>query len=144
MGSWGHHAFENDTALDWLTTFEANRSAAFISSTILRTPREESQSWIHRLLGLRSNSIEPSDEEVLAAIETLCVLRGAPSHIIPDELETSNELDTSEITIEVCLRALDYLEQESLLRSAWEEAGARQLGLWLGEVEDLRTRISNT
>ncbi|GMK41277.1 hypothetical protein PCCS19_43330 [Paenibacillus sp. CCS19] len=80
MGAWGVKTFENDSALDWISELEDDKDLSIVVYKFSEFNHEYQDSPAETLDSDLSS-------EVLAAVEIVAVLRGAPGGDIPPAIE---------------------------------------------------------
>lgn len=132
MGAWGHAAFENDSALDWVATLEE-----FDDSTLLRETLE-------RVTQLASNAYLEADPccEAIAAAEIVAALLGRAADDLPDEVSAWAEARRGrheKSLAPLALAALKRIRTSSELKELWEESGADD---WNASLDELERRLT--
>jgi len=131
MGTWGINNFENDTAGDWVYSFEENPSILFLKETI------------EKVLGLE---YVDSDEacEALAAIETIAAIRNKPAADFPEmngiDLRALAVAITPELT-SLARKAIERItsEEHSELYELWAETD--DIDSWIMVQKTLLNRL---
>lgn len=131
MGSWGYGSFGNDGAGDWVCELLRNPSFVFIRKTLQASLDNPNDSW--------------TNEQSIAAAETLCVLNGK---VPPDYHEVSHNLEPAIEILkkqprptnlnEFALKVVEQIEKESELKELWE--GMEE---WAEEINNLKKRLTN-
>lgn len=132
MGAWGEKAFQNDSALDWLSDFEADGLAA-----------------LHDVLGAVADT--PADDYLdvddgspaIAAAEIVAAALGQGRERVPKSVVRWLDANPSAITAddrELARRAVERVVGEgSELRALWDDAGLDSD--WHADVRILLTRL---
>jgi uncharacterized protein DUF4259 len=132
MGAWGITNFANDTACDWIFSFEEEGTIDFIIKTIDKVFKG----------GYLDSDVTC---EALAAIETVAAIRNKPGIDFP-------ELDSTDLSVlapsvnqslqDTCKKAIDRIlaATDNELYALW--AGTDKLSDWINVQNDLSERIS--
>ena len=129
MGSWGTGAFENDTALDWVSELEDGGITA-IESALDDAVRSSDLSG-------------PTDVEALAAAEVVAAATGQPLAGLSDDIAALAAHLAPSVTAEHIARARTAVERvldASELAELWAETD--DADEWRGLVEDLLQRLA--
>jgi hypothetical protein len=121
MGTWGHGAFDNDHASDWLQAIEDGRRL----------------DWSV----LSGRDSERNEIRAIAAAELIATAIGTPGVAVPERvLQLATSIDVRDEIVMTALDAVRTIRSSSELRSLWDEAG--ELQEWLDALKDLETRLS--
>lgn len=134
MSSWGHRTFEDDIALDWLEDLYESEPLAFFRHCLDLSDQQElsflasvgvvcTAEMIHSILSEpRSGMPEAARVWVAEQEPNETALRG----MVPIAIEALDRVlcKTSEMTVR------------------WRDAGETHYGTWFGEVELLKTHLS--
>jgi Domain of unknown function (DUF4259) len=128
MGTWGHHAFDNDDAGDFgsalakggVTSIEATFDLVLGSEGYL----EASDCW-----------------NAIAAAESLCVILGRRGSSIPAEVTAwaSHQAQPSRPLIEKAKLSLARIRRDSELKELWDESP--EAAAWDASMADLTRRL---
>lgn len=142
MGAWGINTFENDGALDWLGDFRDSPHESKIIQTFSPQTPPPKTGFFSRLFGGASTPVSPELEgdEILAAAEVVATLRGRPPATLPDDLKDLPDVQISNETVTLALKAVDSVLETSNLRDCWEETD--EYPSWKSAVADIRHRLS--
>ncbi|MBV1775341.1 DUF4259 domain-containing protein [Burkholderiaceae bacterium DAT-1] len=143
MGTWGHSAFENDAASDWLADLYDAGNIAPVEKAI-RAALPEKPSLLKKLLGAKANTYLDADvaSVALVAAEVLAALRGNPHASIPQELADFLQTHESSVSDELYSLAIGVVSRigiDSELCELWQEAG--EFVLWKEDLDLLVRRI---
>jgi hypothetical protein len=129
VGGWGTGSFENDDAMDWLSSLSAIGPADLAK---IFTQAADDPAYLEA----QAASI------VVAAGEVLAALNGSPAPAAPpaiDEwLKKYPRISTPELNA-LAVRALERVRRDSELKDLWMEADG--LNDWTGAIRDLQTRL---
>ncbi|WP_394830019.1 DUF4259 domain-containing protein [Pendulispora rubella] len=132
MGSWGEKAFENDSALDWLTEFEDRGVVALhsILSTVVQTSEDE--------------YLDVDDgAAAIAAAEIVSAALGHGRDRVPKRLHEWLDANSDAIVVEDLVTARRAVERvlavNSELRGLWHDGGSNTA--WHAEMRVLLTRL---
>jgi len=168
VGAWGVKAFENDTALDWISELEDEKDLLIVVEKFLDLYRENNK---------KKNIVIEDDLswEVLAAAEIVAALLRAPGDSLPPSMakwlnkktydrglvsyfkdvmsadetdkstwkEMTNEHKWNEILsrLSECAKELiDIILEKSELKEHWESSDNYEN--WLNEINNLKNRCS--
>lgn len=134
MAAWGTGSFENDDALDWVST-AADGDLQHVQSALAPVAEPDGE------------YVEAGDAaRALAAAEAIASLRGAPPDVLPDAVGAwiatlSHEFD--ETVLAQARAATDRVVTEpSALLDVWAEAGSDVATAWRAGVAELRERLA--
>lgn len=134
VGSWGVASFENDTAGEWfLLVEEAPEPGAVMASAI-----DEVLSAAEFL------EVDLCCEAIAAAELCACCAGQLPDRL-PDNVYCwvqANPHGPHVDEIELAVKAVSRVREESELRDLWEAAG--DSSQWLAEVDDLLSRLGRS
>ena len=133
MGAWGHGAFENDDASDWLYELEDDADGRLLMEALDVSGEEYLEA--------------PEGAVAIAAAEVVVAAQGRSAAGLPDEARAWVEAHR-DIVLPECraaaLAAVDrVLKDGSELRDLWsdsEEGGDE----WIAALEDLRRRLQES
>ena len=130
MGTWGHDAFGNDDALDWLGELLEAADLGPVEDSLAVTA--SAQTYLDA----------PDCSEALAAAEVVAALRGKPGSGLPKKLLAwlEGRPKPSPELLETARRAVAKVMQDSELKDLWVESGHPQA--WEKGVQDLQSRLS--
>ena len=129
MGAWGHSAFENDDALDWVAELETAED-----TSILMAAFEE-------VLEADEDYIEiPEASITIAAAEVVAALRGQADPTLPQEVQAwvAGQENVDVRVVEQARSAVNRVLEDSELKDVWEDSGSDD---WKMEVEALLRRL---
>lgn len=127
MGTFGISNFANDSALDWLASFNSRRSIAKLEKQLTHF--------------LQTNADEA---EALAAAELIAAISGYPADDLEVDLETWCDKQRKRLTPELrtlAHTAVTKIVTDSELRTLWLETD--DFARWEALQRDLRTRLTN-
>jgi hypothetical protein len=134
VGSWGVASFENDAAGEWfLLVEEAPDPGAVMASAI------------DEVLGAAEFPELDSCCEAIAAAELCACCAGQLPDRLPDNVygwAHANPHGPHADEIELAVRAVSRVREESELREIWDAAGNRSE--WLADVDDLLSRLGRS
>ena len=127
MGAWGSGSFDNDTAMDWVSTFLREGPDAVRDAFDAVT-----DSYLDADIGCC----------VIAAAESLAAARGKPVKGLPDGIKNNLD-DLADEIKDVALLAkatacVKDVRERDELRELWNEADPKE---WLAGVDDLLKRL---
>jgi hypothetical protein len=132
MGAWGHGAFENDDAGDWIHDLLESEGLTLLASS-LEVPADDS--YLEAPVG----------SVIVCAAEVLAALRGFPSEALPEDLATwvgHHKKDAWQALLPRASARLDrVLAERSELRELWEE-NASEYPAWRDSVMDVKRRLN--
>lgn len=127
MGAWGSGSFDNDTAMDWVSSF-------------LR----EGPDAVREAFDAVTDEYLDADIAccVIAAAESLAAARGKPVKGLPDGIKNNlddlaDEIKDKELLAKARKCVADVRERDEL-RELWNEADPAE---WLASVDDLLKRL---
>ncbi len=129
MGAWGHRAFENDTAADWVWELEES----------------DDLSLVHEALNAALDAGDDADadmcSEALAAAEVVAALQGVPHIELPNTIVswTTGRKRPDAALVEKARRAATRILQSSELAELWAEADGTE---WNEDVQALINRLT--
>lgn len=129
MGTWGHDAFSNDDALDWVDELLAAGDTG---------PAEGA---LAAAASAQTSLDAPECSKALAAAEVVAALRGKPGAGLPKNLVAwqAGKSRPSDALLELARRAVAKVMQDSELKDLWVESGNPQA--WEDGVKDLQARL---
>lgn len=129
MGAWGHRAFENDTAADWIWELEES----------------DDLSLIHSALDAALDTADDIDadiaSEALAAAEVVAALKGVPHIELPNSIVswTTGRKRPDAALVEKARRAATRVVKSSELAELWAETESTE---WNEDVQALINRLT--
>lgn len=132
MGAWGVGAFENDTALDWLTDFDDEGADAIVEA--LETVGEAD-----------ADAYVDADEAscALAAAELIAALKTGDTSRLPDTAATSLASYRDDIVVadlrRLALGAISRIKSDSELNDLWRDSDDHDD--WISELDALVDRL---
>ncbi len=132
MGAWGHSAFENDDALDWLYELEESSGLDLVVATLTEVSQE-------------GDYLEaPESSMGLAAAEVVAALNGQPAEDLPENVAewcaALGEAADQDL-VALAASAVRIVAGGSELKELWEEAD--NLDAFLQYTNDLLARIES-
>ena len=130
-GTWGHGAFENDHALDWVYDVEKSGTAETVRDALK--------------LSSGQGHIDATDaEEALVAVEIVAASLGNPAEDFPDELKGWLQRQSTEALRALVPDALDAIDRiidpkQSELYALWDEQDDAKA--WLAHAARLKSRL---
>jgi Domain of unknown function (DUF4259) len=130
MGAWGHSAFENDDALDWMAELEVAEDPSVLMAAF------------EAVLGTDEDYIEiPEASITISAAEVVAALLGQTDPTLPQEVQAwvagQENVDVS--VVEKARSAVNRVLEDSELKDVWEDSGSDD---WKMGVEALLRRLS--
>ncbi|MBH8557088.1 DUF4259 domain-containing protein [Hymenobacter negativus] len=136
MGAWGIGNLDNDTASDFIGDFRDNPSSASLVEILVRVNDT----------ALSDKYLDASDcEEALVAVEIIAASRKKPVSNFPDDIRQLvvgagwEKFPDYEKFLNLAVRAVWFIREESELQELWEEAG--ELEEWREVQENLLKRL---
>jgi hypothetical protein len=131
MGAWGHQAFENDDALDWVAELEEAEDASVLAEAFDAIP-EDAEEYVEA----------PEASTALAGAEVVAALLGKPTPSLPEEVTAwvSGRKGVSPGVVKKARRAVQRVLANSELKELWEDA--EDFAPWKASVEDLLKRLA--
>ncbi len=156
MGAWGTQSFENDGALDWLSSFLDNPSDDRLRATFSPPARVHIPGFFARLLGAQptTTTVRPQGEHVLAAAEVIAAMKGHPPAKSPAGFARLPQRRPLDDLVTAAIRGVDsILDEAAELHGLWkdtesDDAEIRVVGecsdyqKWLASVKDIRERLT--
>ena len=130
MGAWGAGSFENDDAMDW------------VSSLIEESGESLLREALAPLASADDSYLEaPTCSIAIAAAEAIAGARGHPTASLPEEVVSWVKRKPVVATDLVVLAraAVDRIIRESELKDLWEESDSADS--WRAAMTDLRARL---
>jgi hypothetical protein len=130
MGAWGHTAFENDTACDWVWKLEETNNTELLHNTLDQVMEETGE----------PDAIVAC--EGLAAAEVVAAMNGGPHESLPDDVKAwlSGKTKPDAGLIKKGRDAAAIILKASELRELWEESEWYEP--WKKDVEGLIERLT--
>jgi hypothetical protein len=136
VGAWSAASFENDAARDWFYLIEeAVDPGALIASAVDNALGEA------EYLGLDVSF------EAIAAAELFASCAGQAPARLPDHVRRwvdAHPHQPHDSEMRQAVQAVSRVRAESELRELWAETGEGQETEWLGEVDDLISRLGRS
>ena len=129
MGAWGHRAFENDTAADWVWELEETDDLSLLNCAL-------------------DSALDTTDDidadiasEALAAAEVVAALNGVPHIDLPNSIVswTTGRPRPDTALVEKARKAATRILQSSELAELWAEADGTE---WNDDVQALINRLT--
>ena len=150
MGTWGAGTFENDWALDWLSSLREGRDGSQIRIALTSVvdhggTRRSPPSILERLRGRRHHTdwlTANVSSKALAAAEIVAAWRGHPAANLPDGAMDWLRQHSSSFQpdmVPLARQAIGIIKTNSELKDLWEEGDATK---WRNVVEDLERRLN--
>jgi len=136
MGTWGHNAFDNDTANDWKYGLEEVDDLSLVEETIAAALGDIDAEYLDADIAC----------EALAACEVIARLRGNAGYRDSytedvDAWVKAHPQAPSPALVADALKLLDHvIKPGNELRELWEESG--EVDDWAATVRDLRLRCA--
>lgn len=129
MGTWGHDAFSNDDALDWLGELLDAGNLGPVEEAL--TTAASAETYLDA----------PDCTQALAAAEVVAALRGKPGGGLPKKLVPwlEGRPRPADALLDTARRAVAKVMQDSELKDLWVESGHPQA--WEEGVRDLQARL---
>jgi Domain of unknown function (DUF4259) len=129
MGAWGHSAFENDDALDWVAELEEVENTSILIAAF------------DAVLEAQEDYIEiPEASITISAAEVVAALLGRAAMSLPEEVQAwvagQDKVDSK--IVEKARRAVNRILEDSELKEVWEDSGSSN---WKMSVEELLRRL---
>jgi hypothetical protein len=129
MGSWGHSAFENDDALDWVAELEEVENTSILIAAF------------DAVLEAQEDYIEiPEASITISAAEVVAALLGRADTLLPEEVQAwvagQDKVDSK--IVEKARRAVNRVLEDSELKEVWDDSGSSN---WRMSVEGLLRRL---
>ena len=130
MGTWGHEAFSNDDALDWLGELLDAGDMGPLQDALAAAASADA-----------AYLDAPECARALAAAETVAALHGRPGAGLPRKLVAwlEGRPQPAEALLGAARTAVARVMQDSELKDLWIESGHPQS--WEAGVRDLQTRL---
>jgi hypothetical protein len=135
MGAWGHRAFDNDQACDWLCDLEKVDDLSLIEAALAAVGEIKPDGEVGQDLACNA----------LGACEVLARLSGRPGYNDTstrsiDEWVGAHPLKPAPALLNRAVTAIDrILGDRSELRELWDEG--KEPDRWYAAVKDLRSRL---
>jgi len=131
MGAWGHQAFENDDALDWVADLEAADDLSPCLEALDAIPMK-ADDYVEA----------PAAALALAAAEVVAALLGHPTRSLPNEVSAwvAGQQAVKLAVLNNAKRTVKRVLQNSELLELWK--GSKDFAKWKACVEDLLKRLS--
>ena len=129
MGAWGHSAFENDDALDWVAELEVAADTSILMASF------------EAVLGTDKDYIEiPEASITISAAEVVAALLGQADPSLPLEVQTwvAGQENVDVKVFEQARSAVNRVLKDSELKDVWEDSGSDD---WKMGVEALLRRL---
>lgn len=130
MGAWGHNAFENDDASDWV--WELRDSTDFtVIEAALGAMIDDSAEYLE----------SPQCANALAAAEVVAALNGRPASVLPDDVKSwvKGKPKPNPPLLAKAKKAVARIARSSELRDLWQEG--KEFEKWHAAVSDLEARL---
>ncbi len=129
MGAWGHSAFENDDALDWVAELEAAEDTSILMA-VFEAVLEADEDYIEI----------PEATITIAAAEVVAALLGQAHPTLPREVQAwvAGQENVDVRVVEQARSAVNRVLEDSELKDVWEDAGSDD---WKMGVEALLRRL---
>jgi hypothetical protein len=129
MGAWGHSAFENDDALDWVAELEEVGNTSILIAAF------------DAVLEAQEDYIEiPEASITISAAEVVAALLGRADTSLPEEIQAwvagQDKVDSK--IVEKARRAVNRVLEDSELKEVWEDSVSSN---WRMSVEGLLMRL---
>lgn len=130
MGAWGHKAFENDNASDWVWELEESADHSVLHAAL--------DSIVHAKAGCLES---PECEAALGAAEVVAALSGRPAAEQPPEVTAwiDGKPKPTIVLVQKAAAAVDAILQDSELKDLWAETD--DSAAWESSVRGLRLRL---
>lgn len=129
MGTWGHRAFENDGAADWVWALKEGRLTAV-------------EAAFDEVLAADTYLEAPSCENAIAAGAALCALLKCPTGESPKGVAdwvAAEKTQPSARLMDKAKKAISRILGESELRELWSESD--ELAKWEAEVRAILEKL---
>ena len=136
VDAWGTASFENEPANDWFLVVEEAVDPGEVIASTLDTALGDAD-----YLGLSSAC------EAIAAAELSASCAGHAPDRMPDDVRRwvdGHPHRPHDSEIDQAILAVQRVREESELRDLWDEDGDGRADRWLGEIDDLITRLRHS
>lgn len=134
MGTSGTSIFDNDDAVDFISSLVEGHDAGLLRETLEQVANADEDEYVEA----------PAAVAALAAAEVVAAAFGSPADDLPDEALDWIDEKGEEIGRPLLLlarRAVSRVLADSELREQWEDASPEDYRAWREAVEDLEERL---